>query len=58
MVGGDEKDGLGDPIANRLVLIKMAAPTQGRKQCVIKRGTSVEVGDLQEDMVQHGRQRL
>ena len=59
VVVGDEEDRFGDSPADRPVLLEMAPPAKGREQRVVERGAPLEIGDLQEDVVQHrGREAI
>jgi hypothetical protein len=59
MVRGGEEDRFGNSPADRLILLEMPSPAQWSEHRVIEGGAAVEVGDLQEDVVQHlGRQAI
>jgi hypothetical protein len=53
VLAGDEEDGFGNAPADRLVLLEMASPTQRGQHRVIEGGATVEVANLQEDVVEH-----
>jgi hypothetical protein len=53
VLAGDEEDRLGDAPAHRLVLVEVAAPSERSEQGVIEVGAALQVGDLDEQVVDH-----
>ena len=53
VLAGDEEARLSDAPPHRVVLVDMAAPSERAEQGVIEVGAALQVGDLDEQVVDH-----
>lgn len=53
---GDEEDRTGNAVSDRVRFVHVASPPEWREQRVIERGGAREIGNFEDDVVNHSRQ--